>query len=68
MAIAHRSHRVDLSTRVAMKSQDWSGRGRITKIDKTSGPVIRPAPKMSWTIVYGRSLAASPKAHIRQTR
>jgi len=61
-----RTFRIDLSALHTLKMQDWSGRakiskGRITKVDKTSGMMDTVHPDMSWTIVYGRSIKTAPK-------
>ncbi|HID75585.1 MAG TPA: hypothetical protein EYP56_06260 [Planctomycetaceae bacterium] len=65
-----RTFQIDLSTRETMKMQDWSGRaridkGRIVRVEKTSGTVDQIHPDMSWTIVYGRSLRAQPRRRPR---
>ncbi|MBM4048967.1 MAG: hypothetical protein FJ279_28025, partial [Planctomycetes bacterium] len=64
--------RVLLSAKEKQKMQDWSGRAEVT-----GGKVLRVAKDydgkndlihddLSWTVVYGRMLAADPKAQAPQ--
>lgn len=65
-AVARKTFRIDLSARETVKIQDWSGKaqitkGRIVKVEKTSGASDTIHTDMSWTIIYGRSLKSQPK-------
>ncbi len=64
--VAQKTFRIDVSARETMKTQDWSGKaeitkGRIVKVEKTSGSSDTIHPDMSWTVVYGRGLKSQPK-------